>query len=193
MKLNAIALTALAAGLAAPAGAAAASDSQVWTNAAATVKLGERWRLQQEFTGALQRQARRPLRNRVQQLARLPAQQGRDDLGRLHSRSAICGRRFHRDGAPGARAGDVRRLRQARQGQAQRPRPARAALARRHRRHRLASAPLSQIFASHRRQDRAQLSAASPSSTSTPRPSSGSPGSTAYAISSPSRPRSARR
>jgi hypothetical protein len=49
MNRRSLAMLALAAAI--PARASAASDSQVWTNAVATVKIGGRWRLQQEFTG----------------------------------------------------------------------------------------------------------------------------------------------
>ena len=132
------------------------SDEQLWTNFNATVKLSDHWRLSEEVHAPLQRQSQRPLRDRVQHAARLPAEQGGDGVGRLHAQPAICRRRLHRDGAPRPRAGDVRRLRQARQGQAERPYPVRAALARTCRRHRLARPALSQIFASDRRQDRAQ-------------------------------------
>jgi hypothetical protein len=54
MKLRAtgLALILAAAALGAPA-QAATSDSQVWGNASATVKLSDHWRLQQEFTGRL--------------------------------------------------------------------------------------------------------------------------------------------
>src|SRR4051795_7850297 len=48
MKFKALAL--VAAAIAIPSQAFAASDSQVWTNASATVKLGERWRAQEELT-----------------------------------------------------------------------------------------------------------------------------------------------
>ncbi|MCL6679525.1 DUF2490 domain-containing protein [Sphingomonas sp. RG327] len=50
MKLNLIAL-ALLTTAAIPAPALAASDSQLWTNAAVTVKLSDKWRLSQEITG----------------------------------------------------------------------------------------------------------------------------------------------
>jgi hypothetical protein len=40
-----------AAALALPGAASAKSDSQLWTTASATVKLSDRWRLSQEFTG----------------------------------------------------------------------------------------------------------------------------------------------
>jgi hypothetical protein len=49
MKFNALAVVATAA-IAIPAPAFAASDEQVWTNASATVKLADRWRLQEELT-----------------------------------------------------------------------------------------------------------------------------------------------
>ena len=52
MKLKtATALTFFAAALGLPAAASAKSDSQVWTTASASVKLSDRWRLSQEFTG----------------------------------------------------------------------------------------------------------------------------------------------
>ena len=47
-----LALVVAAAAIAAPA-QAATSDSQVWGNASATVKLSDHWRLQQELTGRL--------------------------------------------------------------------------------------------------------------------------------------------
>jgi hypothetical protein len=50
MKLKLIAL-ALLTTAAIPAPALAASDSQLWTNAAVTVKLSDKWRLSQEITG----------------------------------------------------------------------------------------------------------------------------------------------
>jgi hypothetical protein len=50
MKFNALALVVATAAIAIPAPAFAASDEQVWTNASATVKLADRWRLQEELT-----------------------------------------------------------------------------------------------------------------------------------------------
>ena len=50
MKLNSLVLAALASAVVATL-AAARSDEQVWGNAQATVKLGDKWRLSQEFTG----------------------------------------------------------------------------------------------------------------------------------------------
>jgi Protein of unknown function (DUF2490) len=50
MKFNALALVVAATGIAIPAPAFAASDEQIWTNASATVKLADHWRLQEELT-----------------------------------------------------------------------------------------------------------------------------------------------
>lgn len=51
MKLKRIALLAAGCGAALTSPANAVSDDQVWTNANVTVKLADRWRLQEEMTG----------------------------------------------------------------------------------------------------------------------------------------------
>ena len=50
MRLVAIAAAVLITAISMPAAAWARSDEQVWTTAAATVKLSDKWRLQQELT-----------------------------------------------------------------------------------------------------------------------------------------------
>ena len=52
MKFKAIAVATMMSGLTVATPAfAATSDSQIWTNGSVTVKLGERWRFQEEMTG----------------------------------------------------------------------------------------------------------------------------------------------
>lgn len=50
MKTNALALAALTGTLVPSAASAATSDNQLWTNAAANVKISDKWRLQEEMT-----------------------------------------------------------------------------------------------------------------------------------------------
>ena len=110
--------------------ALATSDSQIWANGSVTVKLSNHWRLPGgEGHHPLQRQPH-GLYEIGSKRCSVPPEQGRDRLGRLHPHPAIFGRRLHGDGAPRARAGHLRRLRQTRKGQAERSPAARATVAR---------------------------------------------------------------